>query len=258
MATFDPITSLSNDWNAFLAAFSALFHCHATLWSVDIQHTGITQSNLMWDCGSAMPRLCDFDFSDEPGSLRPKPLKMGCLAGSPNAGKWIFMAAELLSLDAMDGLVKLVYRHEVEAFMAVLVWIICRYQDGKVRVSPPLGEWIQTDYLQCRERRRRTFSQIIMGIFPQPSGIPPDIWVPLRMALASMRKHSQDAIEAQKGEAEYKSFVAFDPDFAFDGRSPDDYNSLRALPKILTWSIFKHKAAKKFIGLVTERIPKSL
>jgi hypothetical protein len=201
-----------------------------------------------------MPRLCDFDFSDEPGSLRPKPLKMGCLAGSPNAGKWIFMAAELLSHAAMAGEMKLVYRHEVEAFMAVLVWIICRYQDGKVRVSPPLGEWIQRDYLQCRERRDRTFSQITKGIFPQPSGIPREIWVPLRMALASMRKHSRDAMEAQDNQATYKRFVAYDPSYAFDGKSPEDYNALRALPKILTWSIFKNEAAQRFIGLVDGRI----
>jgi hypothetical protein len=214
----------------------------------------------MWDPKTQKPKLCDFDLShlcekpergvEEVGPDGP--------TGFSNTGTWIFMAAELLSRPAMAGKVKRVYRHEVEAFIAVLVWILCRYQDGKLRASPPLGHWIHTSYVECKERRGETFGEIMTGTFPQPTGIPEDIWVPLCMALVSMRNHSGEAVAAQYKQATYKRFVAYDPSYAFDVKSPEDYNALRALPKILTWPIFKNEAAQRFIGLVDGRILKPL
>jgi hypothetical protein len=205
------------------------------------------------------PKLCDSSLSN----LCDKPdvgVEQVCPC-SPTSlsypGIWIFMAAELLDDDAIDGEVKRVYRHEVGAFIAVLVWIICRYHDGKARDGNALGHWIQRSYLECKEKRRLTFDQITRGTFPQPAGLPNDIWIPLCMALASMRKHSQDGIEAQKGEAEYMTFVAFDPNFAFDGKSPKDYKTLQALPKILTWPVFRDSARREYYGPIETRVSRS-
>jgi hypothetical protein len=68
-----------------------------------------------------------------------------------------------------------------------------------------------------------------------------------------MRRHSQNAIKAQKIKQEYEELRAFNPDLPA-GKSPDDYNALRALSNILSWLIFKHGAAGEFTGLMKERI----
>ena len=211
--------------------------------------------NLIWDRTSKTPKLCDFDSYNECGSPQ---LKMGCLNGSPNPGTWIFMAGELLDHDAMAGEVTRVYRHEVEAFIAVLIWIICRYQGGKLRGGNPLGHWIQTSYLECSAKRRRTFNQIAGGTFPQPAGVPGDLWGCLRLSLNEMRDHSEDIGRAERRQQNLEYLRSVDPNVATDAKSTDDYNALRALPKILAWPIFKNEAAQKFIGLVEERILKPL
>ncbi|TEB24927.1 hypothetical protein FA13DRAFT_1591608, partial [Coprinellus micaceus] len=112
---------------------------HAMLWSVGIRHGDISDNNLMWDPKTQKPKLCDFDLSHLCEKPRRGVEEVGPdgPTGFSNTGTWIFMAAELLSRPAMAGKVKRVYRHEVEAFIAVLVWILCRYQDGKLRTSPP-------------------------------------------------------------------------------------------------------------------------
>ena len=230
------------------------------LWSVGIRHGDISDNNLMWDPKTQKPKLCDFDLSHlcERPKLGPKEVGPSGPTGFSNTGTWIFMATELLSHDAMDGRVKRVYRHEVEAFIAVLVWIICRYQDGKLRGGDPLGHWIQTSYLECSAKRRRTFIQIVEGTFQQPAGVPDDIWLSLGLTLWKSLRLSTDAIEAQRGEVVYKRFVALNPEFTIDRKSPDDYNTLRVVPKILTWRLFRNEAAQKFIGLVDESILRPL
>ena len=146
MPKYDPISSLTKDVTTFLAAFFALFSCklsfssftarapsvtpgHAVLWSIGIRHGDINDNNMMWDPKTEKPKLCDFDLSHLCEKLRRGVEEVGPngLTGFSNTGTWIFIAEELLSLDAMDGLVTRVYRHEVEALMYNQVWIKRRY-----------------------------------------------------------------------------------------------------------------------------------
>lgn len=168
------------------------------------------------------------------------------------------MAKELLSDAALAGEVKCVYRHEVEAFVAVLVWIVCRYQDGKVRANSPLEHWIQRSHLECRRKRGRTFDQIAMGNFPQPTSVPKEIWIRLCLTLRDMRELSDDALRARIYHELHKFYEerGSNPDFHHDSMSPDDYDTLQALPRVLAWSIFEHDTAKKYTCLLNEHILK--
>ena len=227
------------------------------LWSVGIRHGDISDNNLMWDPKTQKPKLCDFDLShlcekprrgvEEVGSNGP--------AGFSNTRTWIFMAEELLDDGAMAGEVRRVYRHEVEAFIAVLIWIICRYQDGKLRAGNPLGHWIQTSYLECSAKRRRTFNQLKNGAFVHPSGVADDDWKMIRKTLKSMALF-QAQLAVAKGHESDDDLT--DSPLPYPGqvqrRRPFDFNNLCALGDILKWAVFQHPACTEFSAHLRRRI----
>ena len=206
----------------------------------------------MWDAETEKPKLCDFDLSylcekhrgGAEGEVGPNGP-----TGFSNAGTWIFMAGELLTGRAMAGEVKRVYRHEVEAFMAVLVWIICRYQDGKVRASPPLGEWIQTDYLHCKDKRYTTFNDINKGIFPRPSGVPEDVWELVTDSVSALWGHLaalEVAARPFRRVVRSLSRKKPSPSLSQPQRHIAEFNDLYPLRDILGWPIFGHSSFDSF------------
>ena len=229
------------------------------LWSIGIRHGDISDNNLMWDPKTEKPKLCDFDLSH----LCPKPTRgeeevgPNGPTGFSNTGTWIFMAEELLSIAAMEGRVKRVYRHEVEAFIAVLVWIICRYQDGKVRPYPPLGGWIQTSYVMCKEQRADTFKQIIEGTFPRPSGVPEDVWELVTGSVTALQNHLgslQVAAKPFKRVVRPSSQKNPGPNPPQLQRRIAEFNDLCALHDFLAWPIFGHSSCDLFYNLLESRI----
>ena len=85
--------------------------------------------------------LNDFDLAHLRGEQRP--------SGTERTGTMPFMALDLLTKDAWDGKVKRLYRHDCESFAWVLLWICCRYKDGKEIYEPPLRELITADFKVC-------------------------------------------------------------------------------------------------------------
>ncbi|KAF9561886.1 hypothetical protein CPC08DRAFT_604310, partial [Agrocybe pediades] len=118
---------------------------HAVLWSLGIEHGDISDGNLMIDPSTGFPKLCDFDLSHFEDDTRP--------SGFSNTGTWAFMAAELLTERAMEGFIKRRYRHEVESFVSVIVWLLLRYENGRLISNPPLSEWDSTSYEICAAKR---------------------------------------------------------------------------------------------------------
>jgi hypothetical protein len=115
---------------------------HYCLWVGGVEHNDISVKNLMYDkdnndCGI----LNDYDLAHLNG--RPRP------SGTDPTGTIPFMAFDLLTRDAWDGKVKRLYRHDCESFAWVLLWICCRYENGKEITDAPLGEFITNDYHQC-------------------------------------------------------------------------------------------------------------
>ncbi|KAF6749890.1 hypothetical protein DFP72DRAFT_532694 [Ephemerocybe angulata] len=151
-----------------LNAFLALIYCHAMLWSIGIEHRDISEGNLMFDKTTKKPKLCDYDLSHLRSECRP--------SGYSNTGTWAFMAMELLTPDAMDGLVARLYRHDFESFIAVLVWVVLRYRDGKRVPDPPLKEWVLNHYVCCAANRKHTFDEISTGSLAGPTSLSPTVW----------------------------------------------------------------------------------
>ncbi|KAF9236151.1 hypothetical protein BU15DRAFT_50479 [Melanogaster broomeanus] len=134
---FEPITELQGD--ELYQAWCECALCHYVLWKAGIHHRDVSCANLMRD--GRMGVLHDFDLA----CLTPsdKPL------GNERTGMILFMAIHLLQQDGQAGKVKHLYRHDMESFIWLYIWICCQYKDGKLRPIGPLDNWAQLDATQC-------------------------------------------------------------------------------------------------------------
>ncbi|KAJ3518004.1 hypothetical protein NMY22_g13840 [Coprinellus aureogranulatus] len=258
MPKYDPISSLTTDWEVFLGAFFALFYCHAMLWSIGIRHGDISESNLMWDPIEQKPKLCDFDLSHfaEPPTIGQEEKPVGP-KGYSNTGTWIFMADELLTPLAMEGKVKRVYRHEVESFIAVLVWVACQYKDGELQKPAPLDEWNDTLYERIVLQRDKTYTEIAKRTFTRPFALDAKLWGSITVTIMDIRGFLAKSKDARTDQDKYEFYQEVDPDLAASSKPdtpPHDFDTLRSLLKIFTWPIFKHPRAEPFVRLAKERI----
>jgi hypothetical protein len=98
----------------------------------------------MYDKDNGCGILNDFDLAHLNG--RPRP------SGSDRTGTMPFMALNLLTVEAWNGKVERLYRHDCESFAWVLLWICCRYENGKEISHAPFEEFY-TDYKQCSQQK---------------------------------------------------------------------------------------------------------
>jgi len=65
------------------------------------------------------------------------------------------MAIDLLTKEGQRGEVKHLYRHDLESFIWVLIWVPLRYKDGQLlpRKSRPFDEWAIVDAETCGEKK---------------------------------------------------------------------------------------------------------
>jgi len=70
------------------------------------------------------------------------------------------LGLDLLTDDAWEGKVERLYRHDCESFARVLLWICCRYQDGKEINNPPVDEFTTGDHNQCFKEKYTIFSKL--------------------------------------------------------------------------------------------------
>ena len=87
--------------------------------------------------------LNDFDLarSTTPGILQPR--------GFERTGIKPFLALDLLT-DAQDGPVEQLYRHDLESFLWVLMWITACYDNGVASISTDYCRWLDEDIALCR------------------------------------------------------------------------------------------------------------
>ncbi|KAL0580876.1 hypothetical protein V5O48_001168 [Marasmius crinis-equi] len=154
-----PITNLTYDWGVFMSAFWRLVRAHATLWARGIQHGDISASNLMYEDqnGEVVPKLCDYDLAHFSYKKGPTDFT--------NTGTQRFMAAELLTDNAMEGMVKKEYRHDCESFAWALIWILGRYCGGKLIAEPHFDDWKTPRYRDVFHSRGRFYDQGVGGRF---------------------------------------------------------------------------------------------
>jgi Fungal protein kinase len=118
---------------------------HRHLWNGGVEHNDISVTNLMYDKQTGCGVLNDYDLAHLHDSLRP--------SGLERTGTIPFMAMDLLTQEAWDGKVERLYRHDCESFVWVLVWICCRFENGREIEKPPLDELITPDYRLCRKEK---------------------------------------------------------------------------------------------------------
>ncbi|KAJ3529146.1 hypothetical protein NMY22_g9120 [Coprinellus aureogranulatus] len=258
MPRLEAISALTKNWDDFMGAFVTLFCGHAMLWSTGIRCEGISEDNLLWDPIAKKPKLCDFDLSHfaEPPSISEDETQVGP-TDYLNTGNWIFKAKELLTPRGMEGQVKRVYRHEVEAFVAVLLWVSCQYKDGKRQIPAPLDDWDQTLYECTVSQRDKTYTEIEWGTFTRPSALDAKQWRRIVRTITKFRVFLAAHALTRSEQFDYQQALDDDDDEA-DSLKPDtpvyEFDTLRSLPKIFTWPIFKHPRAKHFVGLTKECI----
>ncbi|KAF5326292.1 hypothetical protein D9611_000677 [Ephemerocybe angulata] len=239
LPTFKPIATVTSMLEMeLLNAFLALIYGHAILWSIGVEHGDISEGNLMFDDKNKEPKLCDFDLAHVRGRDHP--------SGYSNTGTWAFMAMELLTQDAMDGLVPRLYRHDFESFIAVLVWVVFRYRDGKLVPDPPLEEWVQNQFEMCGVKRKRTFDHISNRSLAGPTALSPAMWGVIVNAVSKLRRFidtrralaSAYEDEARTGASKRRASAREAPSLVMLKEEMKGYDGLIFLDKVLDMRLF--------------------
>ncbi|KAF8838071.1 hypothetical protein BDN67DRAFT_955720 [Paxillus ammoniavirescens] len=142
-----PIKELQGD--DLLKAWRECVLCHYVLWKFGIHHRDVSCENLMYyrRNGEVTGVLNDYDLASLASSHKP--------LGKERTGTMPFMAIDLLDADGQDGKVKHLYRHDMESFIWVFVWICHQFKDGKLRSQGPLDAWAKVDASGCVDKKTR-------------------------------------------------------------------------------------------------------
>ncbi|KIJ16062.1 hypothetical protein PAXINDRAFT_54088, partial [Paxillus involutus ATCC 200175] len=99
---------------------------HYVLWKAGIHHCDVSCENLTYYRvkDKVIGILNDYDLASLASSDNP--------LGNERTGTMLFMAIDLLEAAGRDGKVKHLYRHDMESFIWVFVWICHQFKDGKL------------------------------------------------------------------------------------------------------------------------------
>ncbi|KIJ16056.1 hypothetical protein PAXINDRAFT_11099 [Paxillus involutus ATCC 200175] len=140
-----PIKELQGD-----DLFDAWRQCvlsHYVLWKAGIHHRDVSCENLVYYRvkDKVIGVLNDYDLSS---------LSSDNPLGNERTGTMLFMAIDLLEATGRDGKVKHLYRHDMESFIWMFIWICYQFKDGKLRPRGPLDAWAKVDAKGCVDTKR--------------------------------------------------------------------------------------------------------
>ncbi|KAF9245408.1 hypothetical protein BU15DRAFT_71158 [Melanogaster broomeanus] len=120
---------------------------HYVLWKAGIHHRDISCESLVYYRfdGKVIGVLNDYDLASLTSSKNPLSYE--------RTGAILFTAIDLLDANARDSKVEHLYRHVMESFIWVFVWICFQYKDRKLRVPGPLDAWAKTDASGCTTKK---------------------------------------------------------------------------------------------------------
>ncbi|EEB92813.1 hypothetical protein MPER_08623 [Moniliophthora perniciosa FA553] len=112
---------------AFWVALWEAIRCHYLLWCIGIAHCDISLGNIMYNASTKRCILNDYDLASlmDPGTEVPD------RKGYERTGTRPFMAVELLQPEGAAGPTQRRYRHDLESFCWVLLWVGACVHDGK-------------------------------------------------------------------------------------------------------------------------------
>lgn len=161
-----PITKLHG--KRFFDVWKQCILCHFDLWQGGVYHRDVSPANMMWyeKDGILMGVLNDYDLSSLASAHGPQ--------GNERTGTVPFMALDLLTPKGQGGEVKHLYRHDLESFIWVLVWVCLRYKDGTLlQFNRPFDDWATKDAVTVGEKK--AFFLINFLAF-QPKDLDPLMW----------------------------------------------------------------------------------
>ncbi|KAI6000199.1 hypothetical protein F5J12DRAFT_914380 [Pisolithus orientalis] len=122
--------------------------CHHALWNKGVYHRDVSVENLMYSRvgGKVTGVLNDYDLSSLESSSNP--------LGNERTGTIPFMAIDLLEERGQNGDVKHQYRHDMESFIWVFLWISLQYKDGTALEPGPLDSWAKVNAHGCAAMKR--------------------------------------------------------------------------------------------------------
>lgn len=114
------------------------------MWSkVGIQHTDPSIANFMYNPETGKGVLIDWDLALFIADINQD------TANSERTGTIPFMALDLLATAGVEGDVQRLYRHDLESFIWVLIWVFLRYENGKEIGNKLLDRWLTTKFEDC-------------------------------------------------------------------------------------------------------------
>ncbi|KAG1751618.1 uncharacterized protein EDB91DRAFT_1216918 [Suillus paluster] len=183
-----PITALEGE--ELFNVWRQCILCHIALWKEGVHHRDVSPPNMMFyktDKGVLIGVLNDFDLSSLATRQGPQ--------GNERTGTVPFMALDLLTPEGQRGEVEHLYRHDLESFIWVLVWVCLRYRQG-VLLPPeirPFDAWATAGPEACREKKLSFLDRFVKYKAP---GIHPQIWrlVVECLAVLDMDRHRRRRI----------------------------------------------------------------
>src|ERR1700761_7778759 len=133
-----------------------MFVVHFVLWKLGFQHSDPSLSNLMVRANDKVV-VNDWDLATDPSHDRDQLQKL------ERTGTLPFMAIDLLTSrywgpTRSSKPIARLYRHDLESFVWILVFVMHRYEDGHL-VAPrggkrPLDEWLGAHYQLVYAKKR--------------------------------------------------------------------------------------------------------
>ncbi|KAI0758707.1 hypothetical protein C8Q74DRAFT_1359558 [Fomes fomentarius] len=144
MERLEPLHTLTEQ--AFVEGWLELMQAHYLNWCNGIQHKDISLNNLMYrrkpdDAPCAV--LNDWDLS--PVVTEEKET----YSGFELTGTVPFMAIDLLTEEAPAGKIRHLYRHDLESFIWVFLWVVHCCLNGEKLARTPFERWSTPDVKAC-------------------------------------------------------------------------------------------------------------
>ncbi|KAI9064553.1 hypothetical protein FKP32DRAFT_1591369 [Trametes sanguinea] len=162
----------------YIRAFLQIVNVHHHCWCKGIRHGVWTPDDLTYlraQDGSVQGMLHDWDVALPDDNTDQSSSRLGDAPGATHPltlpSVVPFMAVDLLTPEGLKGDVAVLYRHELESFIWVLIWAVCCYHNGTMIRSAPDGifGWDVRKPLVCGALKR-SFLAIGMVIKPASDG----------------------------------------------------------------------------------------
>ncbi|CAA7264594.1 unnamed protein product [Cyclocybe aegerita] len=130
----------------FVKAWAEVVKCHRFLHEKGFEHSDPSLWNMMYNRVQKCGVLTDFDLALPPGLSSP--------SGFERTGTVPFMALELLTAQYWEGKVLRRYRHELEALIWVLAFVLLRFNNKGIGEDKANTEsWMTSSYKTCLEKK---------------------------------------------------------------------------------------------------------